>query len=102
MSLSFAAQSASLPARKQASEDLLCVHSQVLQDVLHRVEHVYHHFFRRLREKKAKPGFPRFKGAGWYDSFTYPQWGNGVKFQDGRLRLSKIGSLKVCNDRPLA
>jgi putative transposase len=101
-SLSFAIQCASLPVRKQKSDFLPRVHSQVLQDVLRRVERSYQNFFRRLRQKKEKAGYPRFKGAGWYDSFTYRQWGNGVKFIDGRLFLSKIGSLKVCADRPLS
>jgi putative transposase len=100
-SVCFAVQCASLPERKQKSDFLPRVHSQVLQDVLHRVERSYQNFFGRLREKKEKACFPRFKGAGWYDSFTYRQWGNGAKFIDGRLFLSKIGSLKVCADRPL-
>ncbi len=26
-----------------------------------------------------KPGFPRFKGYGRYDSFTVPQYENGYK-----------------------
>jgi hypothetical protein len=57
--------------------------------------------------------FRSFKGCGCYDSFTYPQYGNGVKFVDrrtgacadvrrgGRLCLSRIGQVKVYSDRPL-
>ncbi|MBA2704787.1 MAG: IS200/IS605 family element transposase accessory protein TnpB [Blastocatellia bacterium] len=99
-SVCFAAQSASLPLLKQENAYLPRVHSQVLQDVLHRVDRAYQAFFRRCKTGE-KPGYPRFRGRGWYDSFTFPQWDNGAKFADGRLVLSKIGSLRVCTDRPL-
>jgi len=85
---------------KRASPYLRNVHSQVLQDVLHRVDRAYGAFFRRIKAGE-KPGYPRFKGKGWYDSFTYPQWGNGVKLVDGRLILSKIGAIRLHTDRPI-
>jgi len=47
------------------------------------------------------PGYPRFKGAGWYDSFCYPQYGNGAEFKGGRLFLSKIGHIRFFAGRPL-
>src|SRR5436305_684603 len=86
-------QSAQLPACKAADPALGKVYSQVLQDVLHRVDKTYQAFFRRGR------GFPRFKGKGWYDSFTYPQAGFGVN--GGRLSLSKIGNVKIKLHRSL-
>ncbi len=99
-SIGFARQSASLPSLKRESPYLPRVHSQVLQDVLHRVDRAFQAFFRRVKSGK-KPGYPRFKGKGWYDSFAYPQWRNGVKLQQGRLILSKIGALRLHKDRPL-
>ncbi|MCG8350456.1 MAG: transposase [Chloroflexales bacterium] len=99
-SIGFARQCASLPALKRESPYLPRVHSQVLQDVLHRVDRTFQAFFRRVNAGE-KPGYPRFKGKGWYDSFTYPQWGNGVKLDNRRLILSKIGALRLHNDRPL-
>jgi putative transposase len=99
-SIGFVRQSASLPALKRESPYLPRVHSQVLQDVLHRVDRAFQAFFRRVKAG-ATPGYPRFKGRGWYDSFTYPQWGNGVKLGGGRLILSKIGALRLHTDRPL-
>jgi putative transposase len=98
--LGFAQQSAALPAKRATSELLPLVHSQVLQDVLKRVHRSFAHVFRRCK-KGEKPGYPRFKGVGWYDSFTYPQWGNGVSLREGRLLLSKIGHLRLCRDCPL-
>jgi len=99
-SVGFAGQSAGLPAMKKALLFLPAVHSQVLQDVLHRVERSFENFFRRVKMGGA-PGYPRFKGGGWYDSFTFPQWENGAKIVGGRLVLSKIGTLRLCADRPL-
>jgi putative transposase len=99
-SIGFAGQSASLPALKRDSPYLGRVHSQVLQDVVHRVDRAFQAFFRRVKAGE-KPGYPSFKGKGWYDSFTYPQWGNGVKLDSGRLILSKLGAIRLHKDRPL-
>ncbi len=98
--IGFAAQCTSLTQRKKSSGFLQSVHSQVLQNVLRRVDRSFQNFFLRLKSGDA-PGYPRFKGRGWYDSFCYPQFGNGAKFKDGRLVLSKVGHLKVFRDRPL-
>jgi putative transposase len=98
--IGFARQSASLPTLKRESPYLPHVHSQVLQDVLHRVDRAFQAFFRRVKAGET-PGYPRFKGRGWYDSFTYPQWGNGAKLVDERLILSKIGALRLHADRRL-
>jgi putative transposase len=98
--VSFAAQCSSLTQRKKSSHCLQSVHSQVLQNVLRRVDRGFQTFFRRCKSGE-KPGYPRFKGRGWYDSFCYPQYGNGAKFKDGRLVLSKIGHVRVFADRPL-
>jgi putative transposase len=73
--------------------------SHVLQDVILRVEKAYKAFFRRVKNGE-KPGFPRFKGHNWYDSFCYPD-GAGWKLKDGYLYLSKIGVVKVKLHRPV-
>ena len=91
--VSFSMQSAQLPACKAADPALGKVYSQVLQDVLHRVDKTYQAFFRRGR------GFPRFKGQGWFDSFTYPQ--AGFRVNGGQLSLSKIGNVKIKLHRSL-
>lgn len=100
-SVTFAAQCATLPAQKRENPYLPAVHSQVLQNVLRRLDRAFDNFFRRVKAGDSKAGYPRFCGQGWYDSFCYPQWGNGAKLVDGRLVLSKVGSVRVCTDRPL-
>src|SRR4029078_11193636 len=73
------------------------VFSQVLQDVLHRVDKAFGAFFRRVKAGE-KPGYPRFQGRERYDSFTYPQL--GWSLAGDRLSLAKIGTLKVKLHRP--
>lgn len=92
-SVTFKMQSAQLPACKQVDPPMQSVYSQVLQDVLHRVDKTYKAFFRRGCR------FPRFKGKGWFDSFTYPQL--GFRLQGSQLSVSKIGNLKIRLHRPL-
>lgn len=93
----FNTQSKQLPELKKLRPDVGRVFSQVLQDVLHRVDKTYQSFFRRVK-RGQKAGFPRFKGRNRYDSFTYPQ--NGFEL-NGKLRLSKIGSIKIKQHRPI-
>lgn len=56
---------------KEALPEYKGVYSQVLQDVLKRIEKAYKAFFRRLGAGE-KAGFPRFQGRDRYDSFTSP------------------------------
>ncbi len=74
------------------------MHSQVLQNVATRLDLALLAFFRRVKAGE-KPGFPRFRSYGRYDSFCYP--GSGYKVDGGRVFLSKIGHVKVVIHRPL-
>ena len=82
---------------KKNIEYLMNIHSQVLQDVLFRVEKAYKAFFRRLKEKNGKAGYPRFKNIDRYDSITYTQ--SGFEIIDGKLKLSKVGHIKLKQHR---
>lgn len=92
-SLSFASQCLELPEVKQERSDVAQVHSQVLQNVLKRLDRGFQNFFRRVREGADKAGFPRFKSKHRYNSFTYPQ--GGWKLEGDKLTLSKIGSMRL-------
>ena len=74
------------------------VFSQVSQDVLKRVDKAFKAFFRRVKSGE-KPSYPRFKGKGWYKSFTYPQ--SGFKIEGSKLTLSKIGSIRIFKHRKI-
>jgi putative transposase len=96
--LSLYSQIDRFPALKVERESLKGVHSQVLQNVAVRLDLAFKAFFRRVRTGD-KPGYPRFRGAGRYDSFTYPQ--SGFRMEDDRIFLSKIGHVKAVIHRPL-
>jgi putative transposase len=89
--------------KQEGYESLNNVHSQVLQNVSDRVDKAYSAFFRRVKMGET-PGFPRFRGFGWYDSFTFPQTGFEL-FQDEDqkvyLSLSKIGYVRVVYHRKI-
>lgn len=97
-----ASQSAQLPDIKDVRPEYRDVHSQVLQDVLTRLDRAFQAFFRRVKTGE-KPGYPRFHGANRYNSFTYKQFGNGrgATLDNGFLVLSKIGRMAVRWSRPL-
>jgi len=61
-------QQAELPDLKAAFPEYSEIHSQVLQDVLTRLDKTYQAFFRRVKAGQT-PGFPRFQGRNRYHSF---------------------------------
>ena len=83
---------------KQEHPELKNVHSQVLQNVQERVDLAFKAFFRRVKAG-ANPGYPRFRGYGWYDSFTFKQSGFGL--QESSVFISKIGTVKIFLHRPI-
>jgi putative transposase len=97
-SISYYESKRQIPLWKKEHPELSGVYSQVLQDVSMRVDLAFKAFFRRLKSGE-KPGYPRFKGKGRYDSFTYPQ--SGFKLDGDRLHLSKIGDVRVVLHRPV-
>ncbi len=68
------------------------VFSQVLQNVLKRIDRSFKNYFNGF-------GYPRFQGRNRYNSFTYPQSGFGLK--DRKLNLSKIGNIKIILHREI-
>jgi putative transposase len=100
VSLTVAGQSAHLPDSKQARPEYQDIHSQLLHDVLTRLDRAFQAFFRRVKNGET-PGYPRFKSSTRYDSFTYKPFGNGATLDNGFLVLSKIGRIAVRWSRPL-
>src|SRR6476646_6779083 len=102
VSISYYHQKAELPGIKEAMSEYNDVYSQVLQDVVLRVDRAFQAFFRRVKNGET-PGYPRFHGRDRYNSFTYPQVGEhgGATLDGGVLSLSKIGRLPMRVHRPL-
>lgn len=85
-----------LTTDKKKLEFLRGVHSQALQEVLFRVDKAYRNFFRRIKKGEI-PGYPRYKKFGQYRSITFTQFGDGLgaSILNGKLRLSKVGLMKI-------
>jgi putative transposase len=86
---------------KDQDPELRTVHSQVLQDVMIRVDLAFKAFFQRVKHGET-PGYPRFRGRFRYDSFNYRQSGFNIEYGDSTLYLSKIGRIPIVLHRPLA
>jgi putative transposase len=95
-------QHALLPALKAERPQLSRVQSQVLQNVAMRIDLAFKAFFRRVKAGEA-PGYPRFRGVGRYDSFTFPQVPVGCQLDtDTRgLRVMNVGLVKIVLHRSL-
>jgi putative transposase len=91
-SLNYYDQANSLVEVKEVRPEYTEIHSQILQDVLRRVDKTFQAFFRRVKSGETA-GYPRFQGRDRYDSFTFPQ--GGWSILTDRLTLSKIGTIKV-------
>jgi putative transposase len=87
-----------LPELKKEQIGLDQIHSQVLQNVVDRLDKSFKNFFRRCKTGE-KPGFPRFRGKHRYDSFCFPQ--SGFVIVGNELRLSKIGHIRIKMHRPI-
>ena len=95
--LSLYEQQSTFPVLKERVPELNDVHSQVLQNVAVRIDLAFKAFFRRTKQG-VNPGYPRFRGHGRYDSFTYPQ--TGFRLNEESVSLSKIGKVKAVIHRP--
>ena len=74
------------------------------QATLRRLDKAFTAFFRRVKTGE-KPGYPRFKGCGWFDTVEWPEDGDGCRWdcQPGsgqvRVRLQGVGQVKVRQHR---
>src|SRR3989338_2767334 len=64
------------------------------KNISKRINDAFNHFFRRVKEKKGKVGFPRFKNLNRYKSITFPQSGFKI-ISDKRLFVSKVGNIPI-------
>ncbi|NEP57657.1 MAG: IS200/IS605 family element transposase accessory protein TnpB [Symploca sp. SIO2G7] len=92
-------QQASLKQLKVDRPWYKTIHSQVLQEVPKKVELAFDRWLKGDSNGK-KSGRPRFKGVGQYKTFTYPQF-KQHHFVGDKIKLSKIGDVKVIVHRPI-
>ncbi len=74
----------------EASALAVCVQRGTLK----RLDEAYKGFFRRVKSG-GKPGFPRFRGRGWFDSFGFREF-RGISIEAARLRFKGMpGALRI-------
>ncbi|WP_326637887.1 transposase [Nonomuraea fuscirosea] len=77
------------------------------QATLRRLDKAFRAFFDRV-EAGRTPGYPRFKGRGWFDSVEWPKDGDGCRWDSQPehpaaiyVRLQGIGHVRVHRHRPV-
>lgn len=79
--------------------DLARVNFSACQDVLKRLDKAFKALFSRIA-KGEKPGFPRYKGFGRYDSITWPSYGDGCKLKaSGKVYIQNVGEIRFKQHR---
>ncbi|MEU8248484.1 transposase [Nonomuraea sp. NPDC048916] len=75
------------------------------QATLRRLDKAFAAFFKRVRQGRT-PGFPRFKGRGWFDTVEWPKDGDGCRWDSQPehptatyVRLQGIGQVRVHQHR---
>ena len=80
-------------------KEYLQLYAHVRVDIRNRLLKTYQNFFRRCQQKKSgadiKAGFPRFKSKDKFNSITHIENNNSFRIEKGRLRVSKIGTMKI-------
>ncbi|MFC5816960.1 RNA-guided endonuclease InsQ/TnpB family protein [Nonomuraea harbinensis] len=77
------------------------------QATLRRLDKAFRAFFARVKAGRA-PGFPRFKGRGWFDTVEWPKDGDGCRWDSQPehpsatyVRLQGVGHVRVHRHRPV-
>jgi putative transposase len=98
--VSYFTQQNELQELKEQFVEYKDVYSQVLQDVVRRIDKAFMNFFLRLKNRNGKAGFPRYKSFNRFRSITYPQFGFRI-LTNGHLEISKIGVIRMFKHREI-
>jgi putative transposase len=77
------------------------------QATLRRLDKAFTAFFRRITSGDT-PGYPRFRGANWFDTVDFPKDGDGCRWDSTphdpvtRVRFQGVGHVRVNQHRPVA
>ena len=88
-----------IPLWRTERPSLANAQSHTLQNAQERVELAFQAYFRRVKAGEKEVGYPRFKGYNQYDSFTFKE--SGFSLKDGKLRVAKVGNIKLVLHRPI-
>jgi putative transposase len=97
--ISYGDQSAQLTEMRALRPDQAVWSFSSQQATLRRLNKAFAGFFDRVKTAKVgvKPGYPRFKGVGRFDSVEWPKDGDGARWlpKQRRVHLQGIGHVKV-------
>ncbi|MBB4958347.1 RNA-guided endonuclease InsQ/TnpB family protein [Micromonospora polyrhachis] len=93
-------QSAQLKDIRRADPGQACWSFSSQQATLRRLNLAFDGFFRRVKAGQT-PGYPRFKGRGWWDTVVWPKDGDGCRWDPPpdsgltRVYLQGVGHVRV-------
>jgi putative transposase len=81
--------------------EMAAVPANLQRWTLKRMDDAFQGFFRRIKARSGKAGFPRFRGQGRWQAFGFNEF-SGIQFEGRRLRFAGMpGGLKLHLHRPL-
>lgn len=100
-SLTYNDQCNSLTKCRQEFPEMMGTPVNIQRGTIKRLDEAYKAFFRRVKARNGKAGFPRFRGKGWFNSFDFSEF-SGIQFDGKRLRFKSMPSgLRVHMHRPI-
>ena len=95
VTVKYAEQSARFKALRATNPFHARLNFSSAQATMRRLDRAFGHFFRRVKAKAGKAGYPRFRGRDRYDSVEFPTHGDGIRLTGDRLRVQHVGMIRV-------
>jgi len=99
VSIRYTDQANQLKHIRSFDHDVAWCNFSSLQQTLRRLDKAFQAFFRRVKAGET-PGYPRFKGRGWFKSVCYV-YGDGIRLKDGRVYVQKVGLVRLFQHRSI-
>lgn len=100
ISIKYTQQSAWFKAERKTNQWYAKLNFSSAQATMRRLDKAFLAFFCRVKAGET-PGYPRFKGRGHFNSFTYPSVGDGARIIGNKLRLQHVGLVRINLHRPI-
>src|SRR5882672_7214810 len=93
-------QNKSLTEWRQSDPAVAVLPLRLQRWTLKKLDNAFNGFFKRVKDKNGKAGYPRFKGYGHWKSFGFHEF-IGIGLSDKRLYLGMPSGIRVHFHRPL-
>lgn len=98
-SVTYCQQSAWFKNQRYVNKWFAKINFSSAQATMRRLDKAFKAFFRRVKAGQ-KPGYPRFKAQGRFESVEFPAYRDGIRLlPDGKLRVQHVGMIKVKQHR---